>query len=86
MHVFNFIAAANILGEIYIYEILTMALKETSEPLPFIDLSVGGIDESTRQTMDTHWPLFRESPTNTSLLFLSLSSNAVALKLAYILT
>lgn len=60
-----------------------MALKVIKEPLLLIDLSFGGIHESSRQTIDTHWPLFRESPTNISLLLLSLSSSAVALNLAY---
>jgi len=46
-----------------------------------MDLRVGGTEDSTRQTIETHWPLFSESPTNTILLFLSLSSNAVALNL-----
>jgi len=51
-----------------------------------MDLRVLGSIESTRQTMETHWPLMSESPTNTSLLFLSLSSNAVALNLINIET
>jgi hypothetical protein len=54
-----------------------------SEPLAMVcmDLRVGGSEDSTRQTIETHWPLLSESPTNTSLLFLSLSSNVVALNL-----
>jgi len=54
-----------------------------SEPLAMVcmDLRLGGIDDSTRQTIETHCPLLSESPTNTSLLFLSLSSNVVALNL-----
>jgi hypothetical protein len=54
-----------------------------SEPLAMVcmELRVGGIKDSTRQTIETHWPLLSESPTNTSLLFLSLSSNVVALNL-----
>lgn len=40
-----------------------------------------GIADFTKQTIDIHWPLFRESPTNTILLFLNLSSSAVALNL-----
>jgi len=61
--------------------LLTVALKVLNEPLVCMDLSVGGTAESTRQTIETHWPLFSESPTNISLLFLSVSSNAVALNL-----
>lgn len=60
---------------------LTVALKVVKEPLVCMDLRFGGMDESTRQTIETHWPLLSESPTNTSLLPLSLSSNAVALNL-----
>lgn len=58
---------------------LTLALKMFSEPLAVecMDLRVLGSTESTRQTMETHWPLMSESPTNTNLLFLSLSSNVV---------
>lgn len=54
-----------------------------SEPLAMVcmDLRVEGIEDSTRQTIETHWPLLSESPTNTSLLFLSFSSNIVALNL-----
>jgi len=53
------------------------------EPFAMVrmDLRVGGIEDSTRQTIETHCPLLSESPTNTILLFLSLSSNAVALNL-----
>lgn len=61
-----------------------MALKVLNEPLEFMDLNCGRTTESSKQTIETHWPLFNESPTNTSLLFLSLSSNAVALNLAYV--
>lgn len=49
-----------------------------------INLSLGSwIDESKRQTIETHCPLFRESPTNTILLFLSLSNSLVALNLTW---
>lgn len=39
------------------------------------------IDVWSKHTMDTHCPLFKESPTKTILLFLNLSSNAVPLNL-----
>lgn len=58
-----------------------MAVKVIREPLVCMDLRFGGMDESTKQTIETHWPLLSESPTNTSLFPLSLSSNAVALNL-----
>ena len=46
-----------------------------------MDLRAGGICDWTKQTIETHWFRFSESPTNTSLLPLSLSNNAVALNL-----
>lgn len=73
-HVYNIFLQQQIL-------LLTVALKVLKEPLLCMDLSVGGTAESTRHNIEIHWPLFRESPTNISLLFLSFSSNAVALNL-----
>jgi hypothetical protein len=80
----------NLLGflpdcQLYIYEGKgkhTSALKEMSEPLKVRILRLSsGIEASTMHTKETHWFLLRESPTNTNLLFLSFSSNAVALNL-----
>lgn len=45
------------------------------------DLKEGAKEDSTMHTIDIHWFLFRESPTNTSLFPLSFSINAVALNL-----
>jgi hypothetical protein len=60
----------------------TSALKEMSEPLKIRILSESsGIEASTMHTMETHWFLLRESPTNTNLLFLSFSRSLVALNL-----
>jgi len=54
------------------------------EPLLCIYIAFGFvITELTIHTIDTHWPLFRESPTYTILLFLSLSSNFVPLNLIF---
>lgn len=69
-------------------DLRTLALKMVSEPFAMVcmDLRVEGIEDSTRQTIETHCPLLSESPTNISLLFLSLSSNLVALNLINIKT
>jgi hypothetical protein len=57
----------------------TNALKEMSEPLKMRVLSLSsGIEASTMHTKETHWFLFTESPTNTNLLFLSISSSLMA--------
>lgn len=69
---------------IYIYGLLTLALKVINEePLLCMYLRPCGIALSRRQTIETHWPLFRESPTKTSRLFLNLSNKVVALNLYY---
>lgn len=52
------------------------------EPLLCICINFGlVITELAIHTMETHWPLFKESPTYTILLFLRLSSNFVPLNL-----
>lgn len=73
----------NIVNQLRMVE-LTMALKVDKEPLVCMDLWEDGIMESTKQIIEIHCPLFKESPTYTSLLFLSFSSNAVALNLFFL--
>lgn len=61
----------------------TLALKDMRDPLVSMDFKEEGITEPRRQTIDTHWFRFNESPTNTILRPLKLSSNLVALNLFY---
>lgn len=58
--------------------VLTVALKVYKEPFNRMYLSALGIDDSTKHTIETHWFLFTESPTNTNLFPLSLSRNDFA--------
>ena len=61
-----------------IYE-LTLALKLYKLPFKLLDfIKLEGIDDSIKQTSETHWFRFKESPTNTSRLSLSLSRSALA--------
>lgn len=62
-------------------KVITMALKVVREPLVCMDLLAEGMEDSRRHTIETHCPLFRESPTNTSLFPLSLSNSAFAVNL-----
>jgi len=57
---------------------LTWILKETRDPLLVIDLCSFGVAVSMRQTMDTHWFRFSESPTNASRLSRSFSRSLSA--------
>jgi len=56
----------------------TSALKDIRDPLDMKDLCSLAIEDSKRHTIETHWFLFRESPTYTILLPLSLSSIPLA--------
>lgn len=56
----------------------TLTLKAVREPFDCRDLCEFGTADPRRHTIDTHWPLLRESPTNTILFPLSLSSRALA--------
>ena len=71
----NLLCAAQKLGG------LTLILKAVMDPFVVTDLSSREMDDSSKQTMEAHWFLVIESPTNTSLLPLSLSNIALALNL-----
>ena len=60
---------------------LTLILKVVMDPFGVTDLRSGEMDDSSKQTIEAHWFLTIESPTNTSLLPLSLSNIALALNL-----
>lgn len=57
---------------------LTSARKIVKGAFGDIDLLLAGITDCNKHTIDIHCPLFSESPTNISLLFLNFShiSNA----------
>ena len=59
----------------------TWTLKTESEPELLKLFLVGGMADWSRQTMDSHWFRFKESPTNISLFPLNFSSNSFALNL-----
>lgn len=62
---------------------ITFALKTVSESTVSMDLAPSGITRWRRQTIETYWPRFSESPTNIRRLPRSISSIRVALKLQF---
>lgn len=59
----------------------TLAVKTVRESKVSMDLAFSGMTRCSRHTIDTNWPRFKESPTNSIRLPRSISSVSVALKL-----
>lgn len=63
--------------------LLTSALKIVSGAFGDIDLLFAGIADCNKHTIDIHWPLFSESPTNISLFPLNFSHISVIFHLLH---